>query len=56
MALSKTKRIGIYLPFKTNKTPEEAIKRLLGDCKKFGVKFSPYFEEPQLLQGYGESV
>ena len=23
---------------------------------KFGVKFSPYFEEPQLLLGYGESV
>lgn len=56
MSLSGAKRIGVYLPFKTNKTIEEAVKRLIGDCKKFGVKFSPYFEEQQLLQGYGESV
>jgi hypothetical protein len=56
MSLSATKKIGIYLPYKNNKSPEEAIKRLLGDCKKFGVKFSPYFEEMQLIQGFGESV
>lgn len=56
MSLSQTKRIGVYLPFKTNKSKEEAIKRLLGDCKKFGVKFSSYFEEHELLLGYGESV
>ena len=56
MSLSQTKRIGIYLPFKNNKSPEEAVKRLIGDCKKFGVKFSAYFEEQELVQGYGESV
>jgi hypothetical protein len=56
MSLSATKKIGIYLPFKTNKTSEEAIQRLVRDCKKFGVKFMPYFEEQQLIHGYGESV
>jgi len=56
MSLSQTKRIGIYLPFSNNKAPEEAIRRLIGDCKKFGVKFSSYFEEQELVQGYGESV
>ena len=56
MSLSQTKRIGVYLPFKTNKNKEEAVKRLIGDCKKFGVKFSSYFEEHELLFGYGESV
>ncbi|CAI2384901.1 unnamed protein product [Moneuplotes crassus] len=59
MSLSQNKnsrRIGVYLPFKTNKSSEEAVKRLLADCKKFGVKFSSYFEEHQLLQGFGDSV
>lgn len=56
MSLSQTKRIGVYLPFKTCKTSEEAVKRLIGDWKKFGVKFSTYFEEQELVQGFGESV
>lgn len=56
MSLSQTKRIGVYLPFKNFKTKEEAVKRLINDCKKFGVKFSSYFEEQELIQGYGESV
>lgn len=31
MLLSQGKRIGVYLPFKTNKTKEEAVKRLIAD-------------------------
>ncbi|CAI2386963.1 unnamed protein product [Moneuplotes crassus] len=56
MSCSSEKKIGKYISFKSNKTKQEAVKRLVSDCKKFGIKSSRYFDTAQLLQGYGEAV
>ena len=56
MTCSEKQIIGKYVSFKSIKSPEEAVKRLISDWKKFGIKSSRYFEKSQLLQGFGEAV
>jgi len=53
---SKGKKNGIYPSFQKHKTSQEAVKRLIADCKKFGIKSSRFYDEQEMMQGYGESV
>jgi hypothetical protein len=55
LSLSKSKKLGAYVPFKKSKV-EDLMLKLLKDIKVFGIKIPEAFDTKQLTQGHGESV